>query len=105
MRPARRVGRPPGTVGFDRWVTQRERELQRSLDDLRRRQTPTTPQDWEVRARERAELAALRLRVAELEAQVDEMVDAAVRCQAKGLAVDYVRAGTGVGRPRRKAKR
>ncbi len=47
--------------------------------DKARGLTPSLPQEWEIRAAERAELERLRLRVAELESELDEIVDAAIK--------------------------
>ncbi len=66
---------------FRSWTTARERELEAKLKELKANLTPCPPQEWELRKAEREELQALRLRVQNLEAQIDRMVDAAVELQ------------------------
>lgn len=60
------------------WSAFRIAQLDASVADLKRRMTPDVPQDWEIQAAIRKERDAAVLRVAELEAEVDRMIDAAL---------------------------
>lgn len=74
----------------------RAKRIDANLEELKRNQLPHQPQQWEKDKALCAEVITLRARVAELEAQIDSMVDAAVECQ---IALDerapYVYPGRG----------
>lgn len=53
----------------------RQKSIETNLERLKSMMTPHQPAEWEIRKAEREELARLRARVAELEAELAEMID------------------------------
>ena len=59
-----------------KWThNQRVAQIEKNLAYLKANATPHEPAQWEIQKAEREELARLRARVAELEAELGEMVD------------------------------
>lgn len=79
----------------DRWVTNRRiAQIDAHIASVKASSTPHQPAEWEIQKAIREERDALRLRVAELEAQIDRMVDASLAAEKRSFP-------SGLGRPKR----
>lgn len=77
--------------------------LDAEVERLRRTLTSTPKMEWEIQRDIRRERDALLLKVADLEAQIDRMIDAAVDVETRGGSSPYLcrPVEPKVGRPRK----
>jgi hypothetical protein len=76
----------------------RTRALDAEVKRLKTTLTPDKPLEWEVEKAIRDERDALRLRVMELEGQIDRMIDASLAAETRSFP-------SGLGRPPKKRGR